>query len=90
MDIASLDLPAEDPDLECWMALGTALAKMTRENPDLAALARLRCFAGMEVSEAANALGIPRATAFRRWASAQSWLLKELGMSQVTPDTRSK
>jgi hypothetical protein len=32
----------------------------------------------MEVNEAAQALGIPRTTAYRRWMFARTWLYKEL------------
>jgi DNA-directed RNA polymerase specialized sigma24 family protein len=33
---------------------------------------------GLETSEAAKVLGIPRATAYRRWQFARTWLYKEL------------
>jgi len=39
---------------------------------------RLRLFAGLSVDEAADALGVSRATAFRDWAYARAWLTTAL------------
>jgi len=43
-------------------------------DPAAAALAKLRLFGGLSVEEAGQALGIPRASAFRAWTYGQAWL----------------
>jgi RNA polymerase sigma factor (TIGR02999 family) len=51
-----------------------ALTKLAEESPEKAELVKLRYFAGMSVTEAADALGISRATADRYWAYAKVFL----------------
>ena len=41
-------------------------------------LVKLRCFAGLTLDEAATALGVSTATAYRHWAYARAWLRSEL------------
>jgi RNA polymerase sigma factor (TIGR02999 family) len=62
------------PDPDTLLAVDEALAKLTAEDPTAAELARLRLFAGLTIDEAAEALGVSRATAFREWAYARAWL----------------
>ena len=40
--------------------------------------AKLRIFGGLTVEEAGEALGLPRATAFRTWTYARAWLTAAL------------
>ena len=61
-----------DPDT--LLDVAEALGKLASEDPGSADVARLRLFAGLSSDEAAEALGISRATAFREWAYAKSWL----------------
>jgi RNA polymerase sigma factor (TIGR02999 family) len=61
------------------LALDEALTKLAREDPVKAQLVTFRYFAGMSVQEAADALGISRATADRYWSYARTWLYCELG-----------
>ena len=61
------------------LALDDALTKLATEDPIKAQLVTLRYFAGMSVQEAADALGISRATADRYWSYARTWLYCELG-----------
>lgn len=65
-----------DPDT--LLAIDEALAKLEAEDSGAAAIARLRLFAGLTVNEAAEALGISRATAFRDWAFARACLTAAL------------
>ena len=63
------------PDLaEELLSLSEALDKLNQEDPKKAELVKLRYFAGMSVQEAADVLGISRATADRYWAYAKVWL----------------
>jgi RNA polymerase sigma factor (TIGR02999 family) len=61
--------PSED-----LLSLSEALEQLGQEDPKKAELVKLRYFAGLSVQEAADALGISRATADRYWAYAKAWL----------------
>ena len=65
-----IDIPFEMP-AEDLLALDEALGKLAEEDPVKAQLVKLRCFAGLSHQEAAEALGISRATADRYWAYAK-------------------
>ena len=60
------------------LALDDALAKLAKEDPVKANLVKLRCFAGLSHQEAAQALGISRATADRYWVYAKTHLYCEI------------
>ena len=60
------------------MMVDEALSKLAAESPEKAELVKLRYFAGMTVSEAADAIGISRATADRYWAYAKVFLYCEM------------
>jgi RNA polymerase sigma factor (TIGR02999 family) len=66
------------PDPDTLLAIDEALTGLEQEDPASAALARLRLFAGLSVDEAAEALGVSRATAFRDWAYARACLTAAL------------
>ena len=51
---------------------------MAYDHQASAELARLRLFAGLTVAEAAETLGLSRATAFRDWSYARAWLASAL------------
>lgn len=78
IDIQEIEIPINTENDDQLIAVSDAVEKLAREHPDIAELVKLRCFAGMEVNEAAQTLGIPRATAYRRWVFARTWLFKEL------------
>ena len=52
--------------------------RLAEESPEKAELVKLRYFAGMSLVEAAEALGISRATASRHWAYSKLFLYCEL------------
>jgi RNA polymerase sigma factor (TIGR02999 family) len=60
------------------LALDEALTRFAAEEPEAARIVELRYFAGCSIDEAADALGISRATANRHWAYAKAWLRCEL------------
>src|SRR4051794_9997258 len=72
------------------LAIDEALTKLAVEDPVKAQLVTLRYFAGLSVQEAADALGISRATADRYWAYARTWLYCELGGSAAPQDSKNK
>jgi RNA polymerase sigma factor (TIGR02999 family) len=60
-----------DDDL---VALDEALTEFAVQQPAKAELIQLRYFAGLTLEQAADALGISRATAARHWTFARAWL----------------
>src|SRR5262245_25814870 len=56
------------------LALDEALERFGQEEPEKAQLVKLRFFAGLSIEEAAETLGISRATASRHWTYARAWL----------------
>jgi RNA polymerase sigma factor (TIGR02999 family) len=72
------DAPALGADLNLVLDVDAALGRLAREDATAAEVARLRLFAGLSVDEAALAMGVSRATAFREWAYARSWLATAL------------
>lgn len=61
------------------LLLNDALEKLVAEDATAVEIVKLRLFAGQSVEEAANTLGLPRATAYRHWTFARAWLRSELG-----------
>jgi RNA polymerase sigma factor (TIGR02999 family) len=78
ISIEGVDAVAEPPSVDL-LALDEALNKLAAEDPIKAQLVTLRYFAGLSVQEAADILGISRATADRYWSYARTWLFCELG-----------
>jgi RNA polymerase sigma factor (TIGR02999 family) len=70
--------PAGGFDPDRWIDLDEALTRFAAIDPTAAELAKLRIFGGLSVEEAGEALGVPRATAFRTWTYARAWLTSRL------------
>ena len=80
--VAYVEEPADDV-----LALNEALDKLAQEDPKKAELVKLRYFTGLSVQEAADVLGISRATADRYWAYAKVWLYCEIaGTEKPAPN----
>jgi RNA polymerase sigma factor (TIGR02999 family) len=60
------------------VALDDALARLATLDPLAGQLVQLRYFAGLALPEAAVALSVSTATAYRHWAYARAWLHSEL------------
>jgi RNA polymerase sigma factor (TIGR02999 family) len=60
------------------LALDEALGELERQHPEKAQIIKLRFFAGLTLDEAAQAAGVSRATAERRWSYARAWLFGRL------------
>ena len=69
------DVPAK-PDAadEQLLALDAALTELAAEDAVAARVVELRHFAGLSIEDAAAALGLSRATAYRHWTYARAWL----------------
>jgi len=75
-DAAALDESSDD-----LIALDEALAKLAAEDPTKADLVKLRYFGGLSIDQAAEVLGISRATAVRHWSFARAWLFERIKRS---------
>jgi RNA polymerase sigma factor (TIGR02999 family) len=60
------------------LELDDALERLAGLEPTAARVAEARLFAGLSVEEAAAALGLSRASAYREWAFARAWLAAAL------------
>jgi RNA polymerase sigma factor (TIGR02999 family) len=70
------------PDPDTLLSVDEALRQLAAEDAAAAEVARLRLFAGLSVTEAADMLGTSRATAFRDWAYARAFLTAALAGEQ--------
>ncbi len=66
--------PAYREDAAEVLAIHEALDRLAAEDPQAAQLVQLRYFAGLSVEQAAEALGLPRSTAYAHWAYARASL----------------
>jgi RNA polymerase sigma factor (TIGR02999 family) len=79
--------PLTQADPDALLDLDEALALLAGEDPDAAAVAKLRIFVGLSVEEAANALSTSRANAYRQWAYARAWLHARLRDQPSLPES---
>jgi RNA polymerase sigma factor (TIGR02999 family) len=75
----SLAGPVSEAGPDAVLDLDEAFGGLAGEDPEAAAVAKLRIFAGLSVEEAARALRTSRANAYRQWAYARAWLHARLG-----------
>jgi RNA polymerase sigma factor (TIGR02999 family) len=72
-----LDL-AEEADEEQLLAVDEALERLAIHDAPKAELVKLRFFAGLTMEQAAQVLGLSKATAKRHWTYARAWLYREI------------
>ena len=60
------------------ITLDDALTGLAREDASAAQLVTFRMFVGLSMEQAAQVLGVSRATAYRHWAYARAWLRTEM------------
>lgn len=73
VELTDVPAKAEVAD-EQLLALDSALTRFAAEDPVAARVVELHHFAGLSIEEAAAALGLSRATAYRHWTYARAWL----------------
>jgi RNA polymerase sigma factor (TIGR02999 family) len=86
IDLEDVAYSAQKSDDEL-LALHEALDQFALEDARKAELVKLRFFTGLSVQEAADVLGISRATADRYWTYAKVWLYCAIS-GQAKPDSR--
>ena len=75
--LSVLDL-AVDSDSDQILALDEAICRLDGEDPEVAAVVRLRFFAGLTVDDTAAALSISPRQVDRHWSYARAWLFDRL------------
>lgn len=88
VEIEADEIPIETPRVDL-LALDEALDQLAAEDPQKAELVKLRFFAGFGEQEAADLLGISRATAARHWAYARAWLFDRLRDDDAREEKKS-
>lgn len=76
LDEAAHGLAVTDGDT--LLELDAALEELARRSPRQAQIIDLRFFAGLEIREVAEHLGISQETVFRDWRAARAWLSARL------------
>jgi RNA polymerase sigma factor (TIGR02999 family) len=64
---------------ERLLVIDECLDQLQELDPACAAVVKLRLYAGMSVSEAAESLGMSRTTAYQNWAYGRAWLRSKVG-----------
>jgi RNA polymerase sigma factor (sigma-70 family) len=59
----------------------TALSRLAHEDPLAAQIVNLHYFAGLPLEDVGKVLGLSRATAYRQWTYARSWLKSDIERS---------
>ncbi len=88
-DLHEADLATEAPS-DDLLALDEALSQLAEEAPERAELVKLRYFVGLTSEQAAEAMGISRATAVRHWTYARAWLFERIQGRSQTGDSRQE
>ena len=77
VDFEGLDLAVATSD-EMLLRVDEALEKLAAEDKPKADLVKLRYYVGLNIPDAAQALGLSETTAKRQWAYIRAWLYDEL------------
>lgn len=72
------DIAATAMTADAILSLNEALEALATVSPRQVRLIELRFFAGLDVAEAAAALGVSEATAQREWRAGKAWLAHRL------------
>jgi len=75
--LEQVEIAVNEPAFDILSAT-EVLERFEKIDPVKAELVKLRYFAGLTISQAADALGISETTAYRYWAYARAWLHAEI------------
>jgi len=76
-NVLDLAAAAEDQFPEI-LSLDDAVSRLEKMSPSVAAVVRLRFYAGLSEDETAQAMGVSTRTVQREWTYARAWLSREL------------
>jgi RNA polymerase sigma factor (TIGR02999 family) len=68
------------------LSLDDALDRLGELDAAAAEVAKLHCFGGLSVEEAAGALGLSRTSAYRHWTYARAWLFNQMRGPSAAPE----
>lgn len=77
-DVPEINSPSRSEEL---IGLDEALGKLAEQDPIKSELVKMRFFAGLTMSQAAEVLGISLRTAERHWTFARVWLQDEISQA---------
>jgi len=72
------ELPDPTAPVEDILAVDEALDQLAVRDANAAELVKLHYFAGFTIENAADILGVPHRTAYRKWAFARAWLFRRM------------
>lgn len=75
LDAAEL---ARSDSIDEILSVDDALCRLEEQDPRMAAIVKLRFFAGLSAEETAVALGVTDRTVYREWLLARAWLQQRL------------
>ena len=78
LDVDEIEIAAPVQNEDELLAINEALDKFATEDREKAELVKLRYFVGLTIEDAAEVLGISKATAKRWWIYARAWLHQEI------------
>ncbi|MEP6716337.1 MAG: sigma-70 family RNA polymerase sigma factor [Terriglobia bacterium] len=70
-----------DDRIEDVVAIDEVLGRLSEMDPQQGQIVELRFFAGLDVDETAEVLGISASTVKREWRMAKAWLQREMGVA---------
>jgi RNA polymerase sigma factor (TIGR02999 family) len=76
------ELFIDEDKLEDVIAVDEALSRLEKIDPRQSQLVELRFFAGLDVEQAAEVMGVSPTTIKREWRSARAWLQGELAIAK--------
>ncbi|MHC4543354.1 MAG: sigma-70 family RNA polymerase sigma factor [Planctomycetota bacterium] len=76
----TIDAPSDDV-----VALDTALTKLAEEKPTMVEVIELRYFAGLNLEQISEILGVSRRTVSSYWSYSRAWLYREMTSSNARP-----
>lgn len=71
-----------EADVDDILRFDGVFQKLEHEDPDAAAVVRLRFYAGLSIDQTAEALGLSGSTVDRRWSFARAWINRRLDESE--------
>jgi len=74
---STLKLAVSDEQFDL-IELNEVLERLAKKDPELARIVELRFFAGLDVPETAEVMDVSESTVKRGWATAKTWLHREL------------
>jgi RNA polymerase sigma factor (TIGR02999 family) len=78
------------PDPDVILAVDESLNRLAAEDPAAAEIVNLHFFVGLTLDETADAIGVSRATVYRQWSYARSWLKLSLAGGLDIGDSAEK